>query len=85
MAEASGWIVAALVAVLAVVWRMFERARSAAVRASLRAETDLIVKAQRASAIEATRANVEEIAELVGGDDPEGKIADRSDEERAAR
>jgi len=85
VAEASGWIVAALVAVLAVVWRMFERARSEAVRASLRAETDLIVKAQRVSAIEATRANLEEIAELVTGDDPDGKIADLSNESRASR
>lgn len=76
---------AVLVAALAVVLRLLNKARSAASIAALRRQSDLIVKAQRASAIEATRANVEEIADLVRGDDPEGLIADRSNSERARR
>ena len=81
MAEAAGWISALLVGAIAVVWRMYEKARAEAVRASLRAESGVIVEAQRAAAVEATRASVEEIADLVQGDDPEGSIADRLNDE----
>ena len=85
MAEASGWIVAALVAAMSVAWEMLRKARAEALKASVRAESDLIVKAQRVEAIKATRVNVEEVSKLVAGDDPEGKIAGLSNESRATR
>ena len=44
-----------------------------------------IVKAQRAAAVKATNVSVEEVAELLEGDDPTGTLADRSNERRARR
>lgn len=85
MTEFAGWIVAALVGAIAVLVKMLNKSRSAAIIAAARGESGRIVEAQRAAAVKVTNVSVEEVAELLKGDDPNGKLADRSNERRARR
>lgn len=85
MAEFAGWIVAALIGAIAFLVRMLNKSRSAAIIAAAKGESGRIVEAQRAAAVKAANVSVEEVAELLQGDDPTGNLADRSNERRARR
>ena len=85
MPEFSGWIVAVLIAAVAILARCVEKGRSRRLMGSIRPPKNLIVEAQRAAALRATQANVEEIDAALQGDDPEGLIASRANSARSDR
>jgi hypothetical protein len=74
-----------LVAVVAILWRCIERARSRGPRGLTRRRSRDIVEAQRLAAVKATQVNVEQIAEALNGGDPEGDVADIANDRRSDR
>lgn len=85
MAEAAGWIVAVLVAVVAVLARCLERAHSRRAGGASGSPTDSIVSAQRTAIMNAAESNLDRIADDLDGDDPEGGIANASNAARSDR
>lgn len=85
MAEAGGWIVAVLVAVVAVLVRCVERSRSERAEGRAARRRDARVSAQRDAIVDAAEANLEGLRDDLDGDDPEGDIASAADAARADR
>ena len=85
MAEVAGWVVAVLVAVVAVLVRMVTNARQKAVNASSRPPVDESASQVRQAVTKATKAEIEGLWDTLEGDDPSGGIATAANEARNQR